>query len=70
MELRRREPAEIVLGLVKSGVSDTIDAKSLPYSLQLPLEYIGPERSRPVAARKAISNDVQSMRKFLEEIRT
>ncbi len=70
MELRRREPAEIVLGLLKSGKSAKLDARSLPNSLQLPLTYIGPESSRLIAAKKVLTKDAECIRHFLEEIRT
>jgi hypothetical protein len=70
MELRRREPAEMVLGLLRSGHSATFDAKALPRSLDLPVRYAGPERARPIAARRAVSQDPESMRRFLEELRT
>jgi hypothetical protein len=70
MALRRREPAEIVLGLLESGSSAAIDAKSLPRSLELPLRYIGPEKSRPIAAKRAATQDPETIRRFLEELRT
>lgn len=70
MELRRREPAEMVLGLLETGVSEKLDAKSLPVNLELPLSYKGPEVERPKAARKAIEDDPETMLRFLEELRT
>jgi hypothetical protein len=70
MELRRREPAEMVLGLLKSGNSGAIDARSLPPSLELPLGYSGPETARPAAARKTAGRDPETVRRFLEELRT
>lgn len=70
MELRRRESAEMVLGLLESGGSATIDARSLPKSLELPLQYAGPERSRPLAAKRAAAQDPETIRRFLEELRT
>jgi len=70
MELRRREPAEIVLGLLESGASGIIDAKSLPRSLELPLRYGGPEGSRSSAVRKVVHEDPETIKRFLEELRT
>jgi len=70
MELRRREPAEIVRGLLETGTSGTLDARSLPHSLELPFVYKGPETSRPIATRKAAKDDPETIRKFLEELRT
>lgn len=70
MELRRREPAQIVLDLFESGVSDTIAAKSVPQALQLPLDYTGPEAPGAAAYRRVVRQDTASMRAFMEEIRT
>lgn len=70
MELRRQEPAEIVLGLLESGASGIIDAKSLPRSLELPLTYIGPEGPRTDAFGKVVRQDPETIQKFLEELRT
>lgn len=70
MELRRREPAEIVLGLLESGASDIIDAKSLPRSLELPLRYVGPEQPRSAAVRRVVQQDPETIARFLEELRT
>lgn len=69
MQLRRHEPAEIVLGLLKSGKSEIINAKSLPKSLQLPLGFLGPEISR-VTARRTVIKDSETIKQFLEELRT
>lgn len=70
MELRRREPAEIVLGILQTGTSSAIDAKSLPRSLELPLDYAGPEVARAGAARKMVARDPETVTRFLEELRT
>lgn len=70
MQLRRQEPAQIVLDLFESGVSDTIDAKSIPQNLQLPLGYTGPEAPRAIAYRRVVHHDAASMRAFMEELRT
>lgn len=70
MELRRREPAQIVLDLFESGVSDTIAAKSVPQALQLPLDYTGPEAPGAAAYRRVVHQDTASMRAFMEELRT
>lgn len=70
MELRRREAAEIVLGLLESGASEAINARSLPRSLELPLEYASPEASRARAARRIRGHDPDSLARFLEELRS
>ena len=70
MQLRRREPAQIVLDLFESGASDTIAAKSVPQDLQLPLDYTGPEASRATASRRVVHHDAGSVRAFMEELRT
>lgn len=70
MELRRREPAQIVLDLFETGVSDTIAARSVPQNLQLPLSYTGPEAPRAAAHRRVVHHDAASMRAFMEELRT
>jgi hypothetical protein len=70
MQLRRREPAQIVLDLFESGVSDTIAARSVPQNLQLPLGYMGPEAPRAAAYRRVVQHDAASMRAFMEELRT
>lgn len=70
MELRRSEPAEIVINLLKSGKDPLIDAKSLPGNLELPISYTGPEVSRPQAATKAVLQDPKTIKRFYEELRT
>ena len=70
MQLRRRKPAQIVLDLLESGVSDTIAAKSVPQSLQLPMNYRGPEVPRAAAYRRVVHHDAASTRAFMEELRT
>lgn len=70
MEIRRREPAEIVLGLLQSGQSSTVDAKSLPVELELPHTYSGPEMSRAQAMRQSADRNPETVRRFLEELRT
>jgi hypothetical protein len=70
MELRRREPAEIVLDLFESGTSDTLDASVLPRSLELPPSYTGPEIPRAAASKRAVVHDKETTRAFLEELRT
>jgi len=70
MELRRLEPAAMAYDLLKSGKKATIDAKSLPRSLELPLSYTGPEISRPQAAQKAVLHDPETIKRFYEELRT
>lgn len=69
MEIRRREPAQIVLGLLESGTSENLDAKSLPRSLELPLEYSGPEAPRIMAAKKVESQNSETLRRILEVLR-
>lgn len=70
MELRRREPAEIVLNLLDSGSRSVVGAGSISKELELPMHYTGPEVARPVAARKTTKTDAESMRRFLEVLRT
>lgn len=70
MELRRSEPASIAYGLLKPGEKATMDAKSLPQSLELPLSYTGPEISRPQAAQKVVRHDPETIKRFYEELRT
>lgn len=70
MELRRSEPAEIVLNLLKPGKDHLIDAKSLPRNLELPISYTGPEVSRPQAATKIVIQDPETIKRFYEELRT
>jgi hypothetical protein len=70
MQLRRKEPARIVLDLFESGVSDTIAARSVPQDLQLPLDYTGPEAPRIAASRRVVHHDAESLRAFMEELRT
>ncbi len=70
MELRRREPAQIVLDLFESGFSDTIAARSVPQSLQLPLGYTGPEAPQAAAYRHVVHHDAKSLRSLMEGLRT
>ncbi len=70
MQLRRREPAQIVLDLFESGVSDTIAAKSVPKNLQLPLGYTGPETQRVAAYRRLVPHGDKSVRALMEGLRT
>ena len=70
MELRRREPAEIVMNLLKSDGGSAINATSLTRSLELPLHYTGPEIARPIAARRTRNQNPEALRRFLEELRT
>jgi len=70
MELRRREPARMVLDLVQSGQTAQLDTRLIAGNLQLPSSYRGPEAERPIAARKAMKDDPESFRRFLEELRT
>ncbi len=70
MELRRSEPAEIVNKLLKPGKDHLIDAKSLPHNLELPISYTGPEVCRPEAAKKAVVQDPETIKRFYEELRT
>jgi hypothetical protein len=70
MGLRRSEPAEMVLGLIESGVSGDIDTRSLPRSLLLPGSFQGPETHRPAAFRKTASADGETLERFLRELRT
>lgn len=70
MELRRREPAEIVMNLLKSGGGSAIDATSLRGNLELPMHYAGPETARPAAAKRIKNQNPETFRRFLEELRT
>jgi hypothetical protein len=70
MELRRREPAEVVMNLLKSDGGSSIDARSLSRNLELPLHYVGPESARPAAARSTKNQSPEALRRFLEELRT
>lgn len=70
MQIRRKEPARMVLGLLQSGNSEIIDMKSLPLSLELPLGYTGPEPSRVANIRKTTTSDPEVLKSFLEIIRT
>jgi hypothetical protein len=70
MELRRREPAEIVMNLLKSDGGSAINATSLSRNLELPLHYTGPEATRPVAARRTRNQSPETLRQFLEALRT
>ncbi len=70
MELRRREPAEVVLGLLESGASSRLVARTLSAAFELPMSYKGPDAHRPPAARKAFKEDRETFLKFLEELRT
>ena len=70
MELRRREPAQIVLDLFESGTSETLDASVLSNSLELPSGYTGPEAPRAAAYKTAVVHDHETFQAFLEELRT
>jgi hypothetical protein len=70
MELRRREPAEVVMNLLKADGGSSIDARSLSRNLELPLRYAGPENARPAAARYTKNQSPEALRRFLEELRT
>lgn len=70
MQLRRREPAQIVLDLFESGVSDTIAARSVPQNLQLPLGYTGPEAPQVAAYRRIVRHDAKSVNAFMAGLRT
>jgi len=70
MQLRRKEPAQIVRDMIEAQSNGALDARALPTNLELPLEYKGPEMTRPAATNLAAKNDPELMRKFLEEIRT
>ncbi|HKR59292.1 MAG TPA: hypothetical protein VJS64_06120 [Pyrinomonadaceae bacterium] len=70
MELRRREPAEVVMNLLKSDGGSSIDATSLVRNLELPFRYAGPESARPAAAKKTKNQSPEALRRFLEELRT
>lgn len=70
MELRRSEPAEIVMSLLKPSKDRLIDVKSLPRNLELPISYTGPEMSRPQAATRAVVQDPETIKRFYEELRT
>ena len=70
MELRRREPAQIVLDLLNSGASDAINTKAVPKNLKLPAGYIGPEVQRMAAYRRTVAYDPQSVEALMRDIRT
>ena len=70
MELRRREPAQIVANLLNTGTSIGFQPQSDPLNLELRLNYSGPEIARPSAVRSIASHDPETMRRFLEELRT
>src|SRR5205814_6494979 len=65
MELRRREPAEVVLSLLKSEGGRSINTTSMPRNLELPLQYAGPESARPIAARRTKNQNAEAMKQFL-----
>ena len=67
MQLRRREPAQIVLDLFESGVSDIIAARSVPQTLQLPLGYTGPEGPQIAEYRRIVHQDHKTVYAFVEE---
>lgn len=69
MELRRIEPAQIVHGLLSTGSSGVLDARSLP-PLSLPIAYSGPEISRPSAVKRLKDNDPEVFAHFMEKLRT
>jgi len=70
MELRRREPAEVVMNLLKADGGSAMDATSLSKNLELPFQYTGPETARPAAARHVKNESPEALRRFLEELRT
>ncbi|MFW9878105.1 MAG: hypothetical protein ACFFG0_33915 [Candidatus Thorarchaeota archaeon] len=70
MELRRREPVEIVQGLLESEGSGEVGVEYLPKDLQLPLFYSGPEVARPKAAKKIVKEDPETVENFMKEIRS
>jgi hypothetical protein len=70
MELRRREPAEIVMNLLKSGSRGIVERDRAIRNLELPLKYTSPEVTRPLAARQTAKHSPELMRRFLEAIRT
>lgn len=70
MELRRKEPAEIVLNLLESGSGGVIDSGQISKGIELPLQFTAPEAARPVAAKRTAKNSPELMKKFLEELRT
>lgn len=70
MELRRREPAEIVMNLLKSDGGSAINASSLSKNFELPLHYAGPETARPEAAKRTKNQSPEALRQFLEALRT
>jgi len=70
MELRRREPAEIVLNILESGSVSTVSGSMLQQSLELPTGFVGPEASRVPARSRLVKNDPETMKRFLEALRT
>ena len=70
MELRRREPAEIVLNLLESGSSGVFESGQSAKSIELPLQFTSPEATRPIAAKQTARNNPELMKRFLEELRT
>jgi hypothetical protein len=70
MELRRREPAEVVLSLLEAGSSGVVDSSQAFKDIELPLQYTAPEVTRPVAARQAAKQSPELIKKLLEAIRT
>jgi hypothetical protein len=70
MELRRREPAEVVLNLLKSDGGRSINTTGVAKNLELPLQYTGPEAARPVAAKRTKNQNTEALKLFLEALRT
>jgi hypothetical protein len=70
MELRRREPARIVKSLLESNDTALMDSKWTTSALELPSGYSGPETARASAIAQTPARDAETMRRFLEELRT
>lgn len=70
MQLRRKEPAQIVRDMIEAQPSGALDARALPTNLELPLGFKGPEVMRAASVSVTAAKDPELMRKFLEEIRT
>ena len=69
MQIRRREPVEMVLNILESGSMIATDVRSIQ-SLEWPVQYAGPEAPRAIAAKRVVEHDPETVRRFCEVIRS
>ena len=70
MELRRNEPAKVVLDLLESGENSMLGSSTLPNEYQLPIIFTGPEQQRKRALESSLITSGETLNIFLEELRS